>query len=166
MTHTSSAVPAALQQYAETEQQRADALRHEARLLAAALDHFAATCTEFPTGIDGALARPMVEHASAAHAFGVWVGQVGAAFRQADQGALPASPRIAISTSLRVSLARSSPEIAPALDQVERAIAGAMTLVHNAMPGYQAPAGPFAWLPELSTIGWVPGLGCISTRTA
>lgn len=159
MSSTSAAAPAELQRYAEAERQRAGGLRHEAMLLAAALDRFAATCTEFPTGVNGALARPLSDHANSAQSLGTWVGQVGRAFLQADQGNPMISPRIAISVSPRVTLARSSQELAPALSGAESAIDKAITLVQNAIPSYQEPTGPFDWLPQLSTIGWLPGLG-------
>jgi hypothetical protein len=159
MSSTSAAAPAELQRYADAEQQRAGGLRHEAMLLAAALDRFAATCTEFPTGIDGSAARPLADHANRAQSLGAWVGQVGSAFRLADQGTSLASPRIEIPASPRITLARSVQEIAPALSRTEGAINTAITLVQNAIPSYQEPAGPFDWLPELSTIGWIPGLG-------
>lgn len=107
---TSSASPSALLRYAEAILRLSDDLDAEARRLRAALDAFAATCTEFPTGIDGALADPLHAHArrSAEHAH--WVRRVGIAFLQADSGALTPTLPALVAPELPGSL---SPIVAP-----------------------------------------------------
>ena len=83
----SSASPTELQRFATTEAARAAELDHQAQRLGAALGHFAATCTEFSTGIDSSLAHPLHDHARSASAIGERTAAVGRQFERADQGA-------------------------------------------------------------------------------
>ncbi|MDW8234851.1 MAG: hypothetical protein RMJ54_18925 [Roseiflexaceae bacterium] len=88
MSHaTSSADPLALWRYQRAAEERSQQVLAEADRLAAALSAVQATCTEYPLGIDAALADPLRAHARRDQALGEWVRQIGAAFARADQGA-------------------------------------------------------------------------------
>jgi hypothetical protein len=92
---TSSADPRALFAYAEV------CLRIDARLeasaarLAAVLDQFAATCREYPLGIDGRVADPMRAHAHRMREHALWVRSVAEQFMAADAGVVQ-EPALAI----------------------------------------------------------------------
>ncbi|MDW8373923.1 MAG: hypothetical protein RMM29_09800 [Planctomycetota bacterium] len=83
----SSADPLALWRSHRAAEARSQQVLAEADRLAAALSAVQATCTEYPLGIDAALADPLRAHARRDQALGEWVRQIGAAFARADQGA-------------------------------------------------------------------------------
>lgn len=61
-------------------------LRAEASRLGAALDHFAATCTEYRLGIDESMAADLNTYVARIAPTDDWVGQVGSEFRHVDSG--------------------------------------------------------------------------------
>lgn len=85
----SSANPDALFAYAETGL-RIDAQREASAVrLAAILDEFAATCTEYPLGIDGRVADGMRDWARRDQGLNLWVRQVAEEFQRADASGTP-----------------------------------------------------------------------------
>jgi hypothetical protein len=86
---TSSADPQALIAYSEAGLRIDAQLEASAARLAAVLDQFAATCREYPLGIDGRVADPMRAHAHRMREHALWVRSVAEQFLQADQGVAP-----------------------------------------------------------------------------
>jgi hypothetical protein len=85
---TSSADPNALVAYADAGLRSDAQLEVSAVRLAAVLDHFAATCREYPLGIDGRLATPLRDLAQRNRDHNLWVRRVAEQFRLADGGDL------------------------------------------------------------------------------
>src|SRR5689334_5771196 len=82
----SSAKPNALLHYSDSAVTINADLTTHAGNLARALRHFAATCTEIPTGIDDAMARRLGDYAAYSVTKDRWVGDVGHGFVNADLG--------------------------------------------------------------------------------
>jgi hypothetical protein len=88
MNDTSSADPQALLAYAESGLRIDAELEVSAARLAGVLAEFAATCREYPLGIDASLADPLRAFARRTAEDDLWVGRVAEQFVQADRGAV------------------------------------------------------------------------------
>ncbi len=84
---TSSADPQALSAYADAGLRIDAELEASAARLAGVLAEFAATCREYPLGIDASLADPLRGLARRTVEHNLWVRQVGEQFALADAGA-------------------------------------------------------------------------------
>jgi len=79
-----SAEPDQLIRYADVAGEINSRLENEARLLSAALEQFAATCTAYTTGIGPALAAELSAYVQRIDPTDEWVRQVGEDFAEAD----------------------------------------------------------------------------------
>ncbi len=86
--NTSSAVAQALIGYANTAADINGALNNEATRLWSALNSFAATCTEYSTGVGPELAGELRAYVGRTAPTDAWVRQVGQDFARADGGPL------------------------------------------------------------------------------
>ena len=86
---TASANPEALVAYSEAGLRIDAELEVSATRLAAVLDQFAATCTEYPLGIDGSLADGLRDLARRNREHNLWVRQVAEEFQRADASGTP-----------------------------------------------------------------------------
>jgi hypothetical protein len=86
---TSSADPRALAAYTEAGLNIDAQLDASANRLAGALAEFAATCREYPLGIDATLAEPLRNLARRTVDDDLWVRRVGEQFALADRSAIP-----------------------------------------------------------------------------
>ena len=86
-TAISSASPQALFHYADAAKQINELLGHEAEQLEAALTTFAASCTEFSSGISPQLVDPLYSHLQRVIPQDERVRQIGVAFQKADSTA-------------------------------------------------------------------------------
>ena len=86
---TSSADPVALMAYSEAGLRVDAQLEASAIRLSAVLDQFAATCTEYPLGIDGSLADGLRDLARRNREHNLWVRQVAEEFQRADASGTP-----------------------------------------------------------------------------
>lgn len=89
MSSIVSASPDDLQRYSEEASALNQHLHSEANRLAYSLDRFAATCREYRTGVDSALADALHAHANRVQEMDSWVGQVGSNIARAgSEGSL------------------------------------------------------------------------------
>src|SRR6266851_9683469 len=88
---TSSAEPSALFAYATTGLNIDAQLEASSTRLAMALDEFAATCREYPLGINGSLGDQLRNYARRTSEGDLWVRRVGEQFLLADQGPVTAT---------------------------------------------------------------------------
>src|SRR5712692_8342675 len=91
---TSSANPQALSAYAEAGLRIDAELETSAIRLAAVLAEFAATCREYPLGIDASLADPLRAFARRTAEDDLWVRRVADQFVMADTAAPAAAPGV------------------------------------------------------------------------
>src|SRR5438270_3716656 len=111
---TSSANPAALIAYSEAGLRIDAQLEASAIRLSAVLDQFAATCTEYPLGIDGSLADGLRDLARRNREHNLWVRQVAEEFQRADASGTPEPAAAVTPQPSPVPLPVGTPTVPPA----------------------------------------------------
>jgi hypothetical protein len=172
----SSANPRALQAYAEVADRIAADLERSGIRLAGTLDEFAATCREYPLGIDGSLADLLRGHARRQIEQDQWVRRVAEQFELADRSGSPSKGVDGLNGSaaatgqinpgeglLQLILAGLPPEVAAQFVELwnSGSLLGALTLA-GVVPGAGGSASVLADAPQNSSgspLDWLGRIG-------